>query len=113
MLKELRQEFIKLTQDKIIFSVFIFGSWLVPLTTALLLGMRNPLGITQAVLIYNILAAPLAIVLGSLREHSFKKAEESELKLEDDILLQAIAFSQSALWIYLNVVPIPASFSIS
>jgi hypothetical protein len=33
-----------------------------------------------------------------------KKAEEREIRAEDDILLQGIAFSQSALWIYLNII---------
>jgi hypothetical protein len=34
-----------------------------------------------------------------------KEAEDRELEKEDDILLQATAFSQSALWIYLNILP--------
>ena len=33
------------------------------------------------------------------------KAREKEIKAEDEILLQATAFSQSALWIYLNIIP--------
>ena len=37
-------------------------------------------------------------------KHPFKHANEDELKMEDDVLLQATAFSQSALWIYLNMV---------
>lgn len=35
----------------------------------------------------------------------FKEAHERELKAEDDILLQATAFSQAALWIYLTLIP--------
>jgi cbb3-type cytochrome oxidase subunit 3 len=36
---------------------------------------------------------------------SFQRATETELREEDDIFLQAIAFSQAALWIVLNLTP--------
>lgn len=108
MLEKLEQD---LMQDKLVFLVFLFGSWLIPLVAALLLGIRNPIGIAQAVVIYSILSLPLALLLVTFRKRSFKKAEESEIKLEDDILLQATAFSQSALWIYINIAPANDFFS--
>ena len=46
-----------------------------------------------------------AILLRFIKRQQIKKAEEKELHREDDILLQATAFSQSALWIYLNLLP--------
>jgi hypothetical protein len=112
MLKKPGQDFQDLIKDKIILSVFIFSSWLIPLSATLLLGMRNPLGIAQAVIVYNVLGIPVIVILSILRKCSFNQAEEVEIKREDDILLQATAFSQSALWIYLNIVPSNYFFSV-
>ena len=45
------------------------------------------------------------IVRALEKRPNFGKAELDELRREDDILLQATAFSQAALWIYLNLLP--------
>jgi hypothetical protein len=47
----------------------------------------------------------VAVIYFIANRISFKKASEKEIKAEDDILLQATAFSQAALWIYLNLIP--------
>jgi hypothetical protein len=73
---------------------------------AWLSGVSTLNGITQAISIVAPSILAFALVAAWLIEaNGFSKAEEKELKAEDDILLQGTAFSQAALWIYLNIVP--------
>jgi hypothetical protein len=73
---------------------------------ALFNGVTTFSGVLQAVgLMFLLLGAATLLIYILLMKISFKKASERELKAEDDILLQATAFSQAALWIYLTLIP--------
>jgi len=61
------------------------------------------LQVTAILLAVFVLEVVLVYVIGN--RFSFEKASERELRAEDDILLQATAFSQAALWIFLNLIP--------
>jgi hypothetical protein len=69
-------------------------------------GVTTFIGVLQVVgLMILILVAAALLIYLFLTKISFKKASEKEMKAEDDILLQATAFSQAALWIYLSLIP--------
>ena len=51
------------------------------------------------------MSATYFLAMKGVRRFSFQNADEAELKAEDDILLQATAFSQAVLWIYLGLMP--------
>ena len=75
------------------------------LLMALSAGIRTPLGILEyGVISFGVLSVAYILAITIAHRFSFQKAGEAELKAEDDILLQATAFSQAALWIYLNLV---------
>jgi hypothetical protein len=68
------------------------------------------LGTNAVAINYLLPISAVTILLGSVLGYNVlerietKKADERETKAEDDILLQATAFSQAALWIYLNLI---------
>jgi hypothetical protein len=69
-------------------------------------GITSFNGILEVVVIMFLINLGVALVIFQIIERvSFKKASERELKAEDDILLQATAFSQAAVWIYLTLIP--------
>jgi len=74
--------------------------------TAMSKGITTFSGLLQNVLIlFAAVAIAIFITLAIFKRFSFKKASERELKAEDDILLQATAFSQATIWIILNLIP--------
>ena len=69
-------------------------------------GMKTPTGILQFGIVYAVELIAVTFIPAIVAERfSFQKADERELRTEDDILLQATAFSQAALWIYLSLTP--------
>ena len=86
------------------FSILLF--------TALLTRMNTPLGIIEySTIQFLIILGTLGLGIVFAIRISFSQASNKELKIEDDIILQAIAFSQSALWIYLNILPATESIN--
>ena len=69
-------------------------------------GMKTTAGILQFGTVYAFASIAVILIPATVAERfSFKKAYKKELRTEDDILLQATAFSQAALWIYLSLAP--------
>jgi hypothetical protein len=78
-------------------TLFLLGGFLVYLLFAkFLYGLTSPLGITVfAIIEYLGIVIPL-LIMGKITDKiSFIKASKLELKAEDDITLQSIAFSQA------------------
>ncbi len=69
-------------------------------------GIATFSGLLQNILILSAgVIVAIFITIEIFKRFSFKKAIERELKAEDDILLQATAFSQATIWIFLNLIP--------
>jgi hypothetical protein len=85
-------------------AVVIFCMFFAFFTYAIFLGLRTAQGIflfmslEVSVIILNI------FILRYLDRISIKEASKRELEAEDSIFLQGVAFSQSALWIVLNLI---------
>jgi hypothetical protein len=69
-------------------------------------GITTLNGLLQNLLIlFAAVGISIFVTLMVFKRFSFKKASERELKAEDDILLQATAFSQATILIILNLIP--------
>ena len=80
----------------LIISLLIYG---------LSLGFQTPQGLGTFMFLYALsLIVPIYLSLTFFKSLSIKEASKRELEAEDSIFLQAVAFSQSTLWIILNLI---------
>jgi MFS family permease len=91
-----------------VFAFFYGGTVLIGIP--IFIGIKTTLGwlvYEIGIILLFLVPSILCILLlrKFLRKPLFGQANEDELKREDDILLQATAFSQAALFIYLNLLP--------
>ncbi len=93
--------------NRILLSVyFICLSVLSSLLIAWVTKLKTLTGFAELTIVFSIVyLGGFLLVFKLVKRVSMTKAREKEIKAEDEILLQATAFSQSALWIYLNIIP--------
>jgi len=85
-------------------AIVIFLMFLVFFMYAIYLGLRSPQGISLFIFLQVSLIIVNLFILRYIRRISIKEAREKEIEAEDSIFLQGVAFSQSTLWIVLNLI---------